>query len=399
MNKNVLIVGTLGFPFSGAVGQKCLLLGKAMNHVGINNTVLLRRGNNNKEIIDKYDIKSSGKYQGVNYYYCSGTPLKPQKFVQRNLLKIKGLFNEVFYILKNANQNKYTYLLVYSGEFHHLFFYYLLSKIKNIGIVLLYVEKYSSLYSNKSGIVNFRKIVDNLYESIGFKMMDYILPITKNLENFVKQKCKTPTEIIPMITDLSRYENIPIHNNKEKYFLFCGGLYYWEIIEFQIRAFEKLNRDDVFLYLVVFGGKPENEIKLRTIVNNNKKIKIFKNLTDFELSEKYINATGLLLPMRHNEQDKYRFPHKIGEYLGTKVPIVTNSFGVINEYFQDGVNAYVAENYDVDEFSQKMEELISNPEKSKAIGLKGYKLAEEIFDYKLYGQVIKKVFNNISYNS
>lgn len=117
------------------------------------------------------------------------------------------------------------------------------------------------------------------------------------------------------------------------------------------------------------------------------------------MTELYKNACGLLIPLRPTVQDRARFPHKIGEYVASGNPVVTTNYGEITKYFKDGESALIARNYDIAEFSRKMEFIISNPEKAQEIGWKGKQVGLDNFDYKQYGHRIKEFIDSITTQS
>ena len=175
---------------------------------------------------------------------------------------------------------------------------------------------------------------------------------------------------------------------KEKYFLFCGAAGYFEVIIFIIRSFELLENSDYQLKLIISGNKEHLEIVENAIMLSEKSdlIQIMSNLEYSQLQKYYMNATALLIPLRNTLQDKARFPHKIGEYLATKNPLITTKIGEIPLYLKHLDNAFVCENYDENEFSDMMAFVINNPELSNEIGQKGYKTGFKYFNYCNYGK-------------
>ena len=51
--------------------------------------------------------------------------------------------------------------------------------------------------------------------------------------------------------------------------------------------------------------------------------------------------------------------------------------------------------YDVNEFVNKMEFVVSNPQKAKEIGMEGRSVGLKNFDYKLYGSQMKEFITSI----
>ena len=56
--------------------------------------------------------------------------------------------------------------------------------------------------------------------------------------------------------------------------------------------------------------------------------------------------------------------------------------GEISNYLEDGVSAYISRTNEPSEFAKKIDEALSNPEKSRVLGMKGKELAYSVFNYK-----------------
>ena len=121
-------------------------------------------------------------------------------------------------------------------------------------------------------------------------------------------------------------------------------------------------------------------------------------MPDKSLAELYVNAVGMLIPLRPTIQDEARFPHKIGEYCASGNPIITTNYGEIKSYFVDGKSALIAEHYDVQEFADKMLYVISNPEKANEIGENGKRVGLINFNYEDCGKKIKKLILSLKNN-
>jgi glycosyltransferase involved in cell wall biosynthesis len=200
---------------------------------------------------------------------------------------------------------------------------------------------------------------------------------------------ETPLIRVPVLVDVSRFADQK-RANCEFYFLFCSSLDYLEVIEFVLAAFDNLCPPDkqVLLYLVV-SGRPEQFREINRCISlckNKAWIRLFKDLTDAELTTLYVGARALLIPLRATVQDMARFPHKIGEYLATGNPVITTRFGEVARYLTDGVNAVMANGHSVEEFTDKMRWVIDNPDLARRIGMEGQRVAMAQFEYRKYSQ-------------
>ena len=61
-------------------------------------------------------------------------------------------------------------------------------------------------------------------------------------------------------------------------------------------------------------------------------VKVFRNVNHSDIPGHYKPAKALLIPMRPTLQDAARFPHKIGEYVASGNPMISNNFGEVACY-------------------------------------------------------------------
>jgi glycosyltransferase involved in cell wall biosynthesis len=182
------------------------------------------------------------------------------------------------------------------------------------------------------------------------------------------------------------------------YFIFCGAAVYIEVIKFIIDAFDILTENEYLLYLVVNGNARQKEMVKKIIENSRRKesIKMYSELAYPDLIDLYVNAKGLLIPLRPTLQDNARFPHKIGEYVSSGNPMITTGFGEINQYFTDGLNALISDKYDRYSFAQKMQFVIDHPIKAREIGKSGKMIALNYFDHVKNSLVIRSFIEEIN---
>lgn len=395
--KHVFYLGSLGFPYGLAEVQKIILISNCLQLKGNEVTVLCRKGTHNKT--DRPDMAASGHFQGTEYIYTSGTPFYPEGFFQRNLLKLKGRMAEFSLLRKRKKANKLDFAILSTHDFYDVFYYTMLSKLFGFKIVLNYVEFYSGI--KKKPLQIKKALNDRFFDTYGPKISDGILPISEFIIAHMKKVApKKPYLKIPGLTDFDRYNGIETVQG-DKYFLFCGDAGYKETIYFIIDSFDALTNSTGIthkLYLVI-NGKPHDVADVKNYISNSPKKDLIKYLTKLperDLFSCYKNALALLIPLRPTFQDIARFPHKIGEYLASGNPVISTNYGEVKYYFKDKDNMLIAETYDVQQFIEKMQFVIDNPELAKQIGLNGKKIASQIFDYREKAAEIDDFFNMLN---
>lgn len=381
-------LGESGFPYGLAAIQRSILISKSLVEAGASVTVINRKGAHTQN--SNIKLYKEGVYGGINYIYTSGRPYKPKNFIKRNMLKIIGVINELKLLTLLCKKEKLDGGIISTRQFIPMLFYSIISKWLNFPIILNYVELNSEM-SSRNGIII--KINDYFFERFAFNLVDGVLPISDFLLNFVKKhSLGKPSLKIPVLCDFRKFKGVK-STAKENYFIFCGAAGYIEIITFILNAFDLVDtKDEIYLYLVVNGDTKQLLVLSKEIekINRRDYVKVFSNLSDKSLSELYLDAVGMLIPLRQSIQDKARFPHKIGEYCASGNPILTTNYGEIKTYFVDGLSALIAEHYDAQEFANKMLFVISNPEKANEIGMSGKCVGLMNFNYENYGTNIKE---------
>ena len=390
--KHVVYLGADGFPVGLAEIQKIKLVSNSLIKEGAEVLVICRNGvhKRKKGIV----IHKSGSYGDIKYIYANGSPFRSESFLKRNLLKVYGLIGEVVLLVKLSFKKQLDVSIISSKRFDSIIIYYVLSKLLRFKTVLNFAEFNSELSKEKGRKIGLN---DFLFEKYAFNLVDGVIPISEFLTAMLKKKNPNKPYIkIPVLCDFSKFQGLE-RKPVAPYFLFCGSPN-TEILNFILDSFDMINADTRYhLYLVVNGSKESLSALSKAIGQRRKSalIKTFKELPYHELVDLYLNAKGLLIPLRPVPRDIARFPHKIGEYSASSNPIVTTNVGEVIHFFEDDKNAFVADSYDTGKFSRKMEMIIENPEKAKIIGQNGMKLGYEHFNYLNYGNKLMTFFKQL----
>lgn len=213
---------------------------------------------------------------------------------------------------------------------------------------------------------------------------DAYLPIS----HYLLGKCDEVTKkkkklILPILAD---YSVIPYKCEVKERFSYCCGVWYVMRHPMLLDAMDMIveRHPHAELLLVLSGNEKDIEqfnedIKIRKCAEN---IIVRTKVPFGELSEIYGSSLGLIIPLEPESiADIARFSQKIAEYVATGRPIITNEVGEIPYYFKDRESAYFAE-YSVEGFYNVMHDMIENKEKADEVGLMGFQVGYENFDYK-----------------
>ena len=386
-HRTIIYLGFNYFPFGFAPGERQRLISKSLIQQGYRVIVVARKGSLKKESIH---LPYKGKIEGIDYMYTSGTAYRPKSFIKRNLLKIYGTIGEFFLMLSLQSTFGIDFAILYSRNLTLLRYYHFMSRIIGFKIVTDYTER-ASAWAGVNGNYSTFEQKSPLYTNASFCISNFLEQSVREINPHL------PILKVPVICDVEKIKNLPAHPDSKPYFLFCGTLFYQEIIEFIVESFLQCNNKKTYLYFVVNGGDKQKDI-FKTYIDQCPKKDMIRIFTDVEynvLIGLYKSAIALLIPLRSTTQDIARFPHKIGEYTASGRPVITTKVGEIPLFFKDMENALIADEFTPQAFKEKMDFVIENRAKADIIGLNGLKVAELYFDYKAIGSKIAPFMENL----
>jgi len=390
----VVILLDYSFPSSNASANRYLSIAKAVKHLGHKVEIISIQATQGSEKNNNYSFK--GVYEGIEYHNSSGIFYRHNNFFVRSFFRIYGKLNSFVLIYKGNKKEKIDYIFVPTSTplLDSLFFFYFkLLKIKSLMEMNEFPEIFQRGNQGKFLYFCHQNILIKCRLLDGMVLMTYVLQ-----KYYIKNTCgKLPTFVMPMSVDIQRFElSCTVDKNHNKYIAYCGGL--------------SNEKDGIDILIKAFGviTKKHQNIKLYIISSNSSKITIdyLKHLCDeFNISDKVIftghvdrndiplllkNASILALARPTSYQAEGGFPTKLGEYLATKNPIIVTDVGEITQYLKDGDSAYISKPDDIEAFAQKLDECLSDPDKAKLIGEKGYQIAEKYFDYKSQSELLNE---------
>lgn len=394
LNKQrVIYCGGHGFPFGSATVQRQIQMSKTLQLSDFEVIVLMNRGTYAKEIVRREGIRAFGSYERIKYYHTSFCSFKPKGFISRNFLKIFGRFSEVFFIGYFSLFKNTDVLLYRAHNLSSAKFYSKMGRFFKMKRIYDYVEFYDSLRKRDQRSVEVEQR-DSFDQNI-HKYADKFIVISKYLENHIKNYDK-PFIRIPPIIDFGQFKNTCPFKADKPYFLYCGSIVYLDIIRFITRSFMNSGVKDLGfgLKLVISGSKDEIDGLIESIESEkcSDSIEVLNKLEYSRLISYYAGAYALLIPLSESLQDQARFPFKICEYVASKRPILTSSVGVINDYFSDGVNAFVVPPDDAELFSDKLKLVAESNLIADKVGMTGYELGYHHFHFEKYGGEMKSFF-------
>jgi len=383
----LIISESAAFPWGMAATTRVRNIGKALVLQGVCVEYIGLHGSGTSYHKSK---KRSGSVEGLKYCYPGGFAVRSKNWYLRRIDDFLGKWFSLIKIKQLVKQGSLEAVIIYSRNYKTVMFWSIKLKRMGIKVILELCEwPLANTLSNNFSIENAKKFCNHAIITV-----DAILPISRYIENEVKviakKNAKTiPTFRIPILTDFvfsSANEILKDCKGPEDYILYSGSINYLDIAYFIVDIIGALQNNGYKLKLL-FTGSGEKHLfdQIRVYAKNSdvaEHIEFTGQVEEKKLFEYMTNALCLLAPLPETEQSKARFPTKIGYYLSSGRPVVTNAVGSVNEYLIDGKNAFIANNYEAGLFVEKIIAIVKSPEDANRIGVRGQQLAFEKFYYK-----------------
>jgi glycosyltransferase involved in cell wall biosynthesis len=335
-----------------------------------------------------------GRYEGVPFYYPQKSNLLERRFLKRNIKKFYGLIN-TFIIVGRLKKKHRIKVLFYSPGLLNELVLFLMFKYYGISIIKECCEAPDFLIKNKKNI-----FFDKLLLKLNLKLYDEIIVISDFLNKYYSAIFPANRiHQIPILVDLERFDKLIYNKNNNKqtitYVGYMVGNKDGLINLIEAMAIVSTKVKDLHLNLV--GAAPKSDLKkiINKVETLNLQNKIFflGSKGSDEIPSILSDSDLLVLARPNNNQAKAGFPTKLGEYLASGRPVVITKTGEISKYLTDNCSAYLATPDDINNFAEKIIYAINDVNKDK-IGRKGYEIAKNNFDYKLYSKKILQIVQN-----
>lgn len=200
---------------------------------------------------------------------------------------------------------------------------------------------------------------------------------------FEKQGIKKIT-VINMFVDSKRFENVEA-DTEEKYIAYCGTISpFKDGVDCLIKAFALFSTSHPEYKLKIIGRfesvDAENTLKgLVDSLNIGNSVDFTGMVKPTEMPQLLCGAQMLALARPDNEQARYGFPTKLGEYLATGKPVVVTRVGEIGDFLHDMINCRMTEPGNPEAFSDCLSWVADNYDDALKLGIGGKKLTKSEF--------------------
>lgn len=231
-----------------------------------------------------------------------------------------------------------------------------------------------------------------------------MLVISNALVKYFKGQGIKNITVINMFVDSSRFENVKT-DTEEKYIAYCGTISpFKDGVDCLIKAFANFVSKHAYYQLKIIGRfeSADAEKILKGLVeslNIANSVEFTGMVKPDEMPQLLCGAQMLALARPDNEQAKYGFPTKLGEYLATGKPVVVTHVGEIGDFLKDMVNCRMSEPGNPEAFADCLSWVAANYEEAAKLGLAGKELTTSEFSSDVQSKKALEFMNSIVYSN
>ncbi|MCK4885392.1 glycosyltransferase family 4 protein [Candidatus Bathyarchaeota archaeon] len=182
--------------------------------------------------------------------------------------------------------------------------------------------------------------------------------------------------------------------DKNKIVLFVGRLYHRKGLEILLRSIPPVLQEFSDVKFVISGkGFKEKEESLRNLA---KQLDIEDHVTfmgyvpDEKLPNLYSTSDIFVLPAIYEN-----FPFAILEAQATGLPVISTKVGGIPEFLVDNENGFLIDAGNSAQLTQRVLALLQDPKLAKEMGMRGRKLIEEKFSWRLITSQVIDLYHKL----
>lgn len=303
-----------------------------------------------------------GTYRYFSYQTKSLNPIV--RSIDYRMKKWKCRFDAVRYIKQQHKIHPYDCLIVSYDALLELyatipFFHNLSAKI----VMIADEYPYPIRIKLKNSLSKFR--IQN-YKFLN-RFVDGRILMTKKLQTFFdKEFAQKPSVIVSTIVNTDKFIKAPfLQNNKEEYLCYMGNMELAkDNVDNIIRAFDLIKNKYDKLKLFLFGTPSEKDRKFLEALIDDFRLAdrvIIKGRVPFDQVPSILKSAKILVASQPNtKRAEGGFPTKMGEYFVAGVPTVLTDVGEIHKYVKDGVNAYLVEPEEPQQYAEKLCYILDN---------------------------------------
>ncbi len=339
-----------------------------------------------------------GIFQNIHFFFASGRYKSKFQFLRvlsifTGYRKLNGYFQSIYKIYKRSRHSEIHTIILYADSpiailVFSFFAYFIRSKI-----ITIFDEFPTPIRHKLKNDIPFLKKA--AYKLTLSHLSGYIT-ISNELKEYFCNFQKKQTLILPLIIDTTRFNNIKkINSNSIKSLCYMGNIELAkDNVDLIIEAFTLIHRKHPETELHLYGQPSNNDKKflLRLIKHNEISDRVhFKGIIKAdEVPSVLMNSFILVSSQPNTLRASGGFPTKLGEYLMSGIPVLMTAVGENALHFTEGDNFYLAKPDSIEDYSEKLCQIIDNYQKATQIAEKGKHFVIENFSHTIQGKKIKE---------
>ncbi len=387
----VFIVTGEPFPNGMAATNRIKCYAKAFISQNVNCEVVIYRKTENPN--SNRNIAGNGVIEGVSFRYTQGSPICSSNVIIRHFESYTAEHKALKYLSKSIHPN--DVILSFMGGMADFVEKLINLAHQNKAVFCrdLCELPYGTGEETSEAIRNRKHMLETV-----FPKMDGCIAISDTLFDLAKQYMSSTSVLIkvPILVEYDQYaiEDISSKSNT-KYIFHSGSLSEQKdgILE-MLEAFAIAEKRISFPIKFVIAGNLQNsrdKDKIEAIIsktNIGDKVEFLGYLKTEQLIKPLSEASLVILNKFPNQQNKYGFSTKLGEYLAAGKPIIITRVGEAMNWLTDGENAYIIDYGNTQQLADTIVRAFENDDERKRIGQNGRMLCQHAFDYKNYGKTL-----------
>jgi len=245
-----------------------------------------------------------------------------------------------------------------------------------------------------------------LAEEINFRLSDKIVCVTEGIKREIVRRYKVnegKLVVIPNGANIELFRPLDKHECRRKlgleegafYIGFVGSFAPWQGLDILIEAAKQVKKQGYFQikYILVGSGERESIIRKSVREYGLEQEILFSGRVAYGQVVYYINACDITVAPFTKE--RIASPLKLFEYLACGRPVIASRVDGIKEVIEEGKCGYLFEPGDAEELAKRIIQSYQERDALQEMGLRGRRLVENKYSWRMTAKRIVKVLNEI----
>jgi glycosyltransferase involved in cell wall biosynthesis len=380
------IADAVSLPHGMASTQRVLALARGLKEAGAQVEVLLLRPTEAPD--QPRNVAAEGSVEGIPYRYLPGSPVYARTRRGRRWQEALGLWRAVRALPASGPGSR---VITYSRHLSTVATVSMACRRRGIPVAVELCEwPETQPATTRLGRWCKRQFCRHVA-----RFADGFIPISRYIEERAAEqaarlKLEIPSLRVPILVDSQeRYEEELLPFMHRSYVLFSGSVAYRKTIEFVLDAFGLVGGGYPSLQLVLTGMSEAEHRAVRQWVavrGLTGRVELPGYIPRGALLTAYRRAEALLIPLFGDTQSQARFPSKLGEYLLSGRPVVTNAVGEASALLRDRESGFLAPSGAAGEFAAAVAAALADPKLAQRVGESGRQAATRHLDFRPHGR-------------